>query len=94
MFKILVPLSNDSWIEQMERSSEELYKVRDFIDKREQEKGSYSRQKKQASWLLQGYLPLGLGGLCLVDHLTSAEQVILDWLAWNFISETAKVLLS
>ena len=45
----------------MERSSEELYKVRDFIDKREQEKGSYSRQKKQVSWLLQGYLPLGLG---------------------------------
>ena len=38
-------------------------------------------QKKQVSWLLQGYLPLGLGGLCLVDHLTSAEQVILDWLA-------------
>lgn len=55
---------------------------------------SYSRQKKQVSWLRQGYLPLGLGGLSLADHLSSAEQVILDWLPWNFISETAKVLLS
>ena len=64
----------------MERNSEKLYKVRDFIDKREQEQGSYSRQKKQESWLLQGYLLLGLGGLCLADHLSSAEQVILDWL--------------
>lgn len=42
----------------MERIFQDLYKIKHYIDRREQELGSYMLGKK-AGWLLRGYFPLG-----------------------------------
>ena len=48
-------------------SSKELCNARDFIGRREQEKGSYTRQK--GYWSLQGYSPLQGNGRALSGRL-------------------------
>ena len=74
------------WYSQKEKKDEKKIKERGFKELYkwkvlQTEEGGERKILAKRDCFGQGYLPLGLGGLCLVDHLTSAEQVILDWLA-------------
>lgn len=45
----------------LQKSSKELYKMKDFYKKKGEGMKSYGRQKKKVGWLLEGYFPLGDG---------------------------------